>query len=165
MREQKKEGIRGFSRRRVEWLGGRIIELPLIPSSPRYPRVKRGKRSTEETARERDSGGGTEAKDKIGTGRPRGERVRMVARGSCAVAAVGWEPGERNRRDDNICIIFNARTSGLRGGRQPPPADLLLLLLPRLGLLQSSLPLSWSPSNPHLLPRSLLRPRFSVATL
>lgn len=71
----------------------------------------------------------------------------MVARGSCAVAAVGWEPGERNRRDDNICIIFNARTSGLRGGRQPPPADLLLLLLPHLGLLRSSLPLSWSPSN------------------
>lgn len=58
--------------------------------------------------------------------------VRMVARGSCAAAvaataaAVGWETGERNRRDDNICIIFNARTSGLRGGRQPPPVGHLL---------------------------------------
>lgn len=89
----------------------------------------------------------------------------MVARGSCAVAAVGWEPGERNRRDDNICIIFNARTSGLRGGRQPPPADLLLLLLPRLGLLRSSLPLSWSTLQPHPLLRPLLRPRSTVATL
>lgn len=29
--------IRGFSMRRVEWLGGRIIELPLIPSSPLSP--------------------------------------------------------------------------------------------------------------------------------
>lgn len=57
MRKQKKKKkrIRGFSRRRVEWLGGRIIELPLIPSSPRYPRVKRGKRSAEETVhRERE---------------------------------------------------------------------------------------------------------------
>jgi len=58
----KKKRIREFSKRRVEWLGGRIIELPLIPSSPRYPRVKRGKRSAEEAAprerkRERERGG------------------------------------------------------------------------------------------------------------
>jgi len=82
----------------------------------------------------------------------------MVARGSCAGAAVGWEPGERNRRDDNICIIFNARTSGLRGGRQPPPAD--LLLLPHLCLLWSSLALSWSPSNPSLPPMASLTTAF-----
>lgn len=35
--EEGKKRIRGFSRRRVEWLGGRIIELPLIPSSPLSP--------------------------------------------------------------------------------------------------------------------------------
>lgn len=53
--EGTKKRIREFSRRRVEWLGGRIIELPLIPSSPHYPRVKRGKRSAEEAAaRERE---------------------------------------------------------------------------------------------------------------
>lgn len=70
MRQQKKKKrIRGFSRQRVEWLGGRIIELPLIPSSPRYPRVKRGKRSTEETARERQwRWHGSEGWDRRGSG-------------------------------------------------------------------------------------------------
>lgn len=76
--------------------------------------------------------------------------VRMVVRGSCAAAAaaavaVGWEPGERNRRDDNICIIFNARTSGLRGGRQPLSARrLCFFLVASFGLLSRSL---WSPSS------------------
>ena len=40
---RKEKRIRGFSRRRVEWLGGRIIELPLIPSSS-LCWVKRGKK-------------------------------------------------------------------------------------------------------------------------
>lgn len=48
----RKKRIRGFSRRRVEWLGGRIIELPLIPSSP-LSWVKRGKKLTEKEARVR----------------------------------------------------------------------------------------------------------------
>lgn len=79
-----KKKIREFSRRRVEWLGGRIIELPLIPSSPRYPRVKRGKRSPEEAAhreKERDGasergegGGATEAKDEADEERVEGPR-------------------------------------------------------------------------------------------
>lgn len=47
-----KKRIRGFSRRRVEWLGGRIIELPLIPSSP-LCWVKRGKKPVEKAARVR----------------------------------------------------------------------------------------------------------------
>lgn len=84
-------------------------------------------------------------------GRGRGG-ARMVVRGSCAAAAaaaaavaVGWEPGERNRRDDNICIIFNARTSGLRGGRQPLSARrLCFFLVASFGLLSRSL---WSPSS------------------
>lgn len=49
---RKKKRIRGFSRRRVEWLGGRIIELPLIPSSP-LCWVKRGKKPVEKAARVR----------------------------------------------------------------------------------------------------------------
>lgn len=51
-KKKKKKRIRGFSRRRVEWLGGRIIELPLIPSSP-LCRVKRGKKPAEKAAQVR----------------------------------------------------------------------------------------------------------------
>ena len=43
----------------------------------------------------------------------------MVAGGSCRKGRIG--EGGQNRRDDNICIIFNARTSRLRGGRHSPP--------------------------------------------
>lgn len=164
-------------------MGGRIIELPLIPSSPRYPRVKRGKRSAEETARERERERQSRWHGSEGRDRGRGG-IRMVARGSCAAAAaVGWEPGERNRRDDNICIIFNARTSGLRGGRQPPPADLFsfFLVFVSFGLFSRSLGHPPSPSlppstHPASLTTALLRrypltplpvpfPRYSLATL
>lgn len=97
-------------------------------------------------------------------GRGRGG-VRMVVRGSCAAAAaaavaVGWEPGERNRRDDNICIIFNARTSGLRGGRQPLSARrLCFFLVASFGLLSRSL---WSPSS---VPPATLRASLTTALL
>lgn len=130
--------------------------------------MERGRKRDRARVRERRSGEWWQEEKDVGVAE--GEGVsgwrddggqRMVARGSCAAAAVaaaGWEPGERNRRDDNICIIFNARTSGLRGGRQPPPAG--GLLLPRL--LRSSLPLSsWSP---FFAPRPLSQPHSSVAT-
>lgn len=64
----------------------------------------------------------------------------------------GGKQENGNRRDDNICIIFNARTSGLRGGRQPPPAD---HLLPRR-LRRSSLPRSLG--RPHNRRSSTLEP-------
>jgi len=64
------------------------------------------------------------------------------------VPPFGRAPRGRDRRDDNICIIFNARTSGLRGGRQPPhPAvSFLVVLAVVIVSFASSLPLFWSPS-------------------
>lgn len=170
---RKKKRIRGFSRRRVEWLGGRIIELPLIPSSP-LCWVKRGKKPVEKAARVRPKLSLSfylvkmEGRKKEDIYRIEGRKDKRKerekgknrrSRGSwlkgCGLGEGGREGGQ-NRRDDNICIIFNARTSRLRGGRHsllppssppssflhglfssspPPPSyprflDLLVLLLP-----------------------------------
>lgn len=178
-REEKKKRIRGFSRRRVEWLGGRIIELPLIPSSP-LCWVKRGKKPVEKAARVRPKLSLSfclvkmEGRKKEDIYRIEGRKDKRKerekgknrrSRGSwlkgCGLGEGGREGGQ-NRRDDNICIIFNARTSRLRGGRhslQPPSSPPSFLH----GLFSSSPP---PPSYPRFLDLLvLLLPLYFISLL
>lgn len=104
-------------------------------------RVWRREVEGEREVKREDGGGGTEAKDGGMRGDQDGRSWFVCRRVRAGI------PGGRDRRDDNICIIFNARTSGLRGGRQPPhPAAASFFLVVVVVSFASSLPLSWSPS-------------------